>query len=219
MSIVKTFLKLLLGKGMQKSFSQYGEDVIMRPFLKGKEGFYVDVGCYHPMLYSNTYKLYRQGWKGIVIDPNYRLKKLFSVFRPRDTFIHAGVGAPSERVYFEFSDGAYNTFDAHTAEGYKKKTTLVASYPVPIRSLKDILSGVERIDFLTVDVEGMDLEVLQSYDWATMPWLIAVEAPFGSPVHQYLTGKEYTLIGLTPLNLIFKYAPLRNGITEGVPAV
>ena len=205
MSIFKTYLKLILRKGVQKSYSQYGEDLILRPLLKGDSGFYVDVGCYHPVLYSNTYKLYTQGWKGIVIDPNSHLKKLFSIFRPRDTFVHAGVGVSSEQTYFEFSDGAYNTFDAQVADGYKKKTTLIASYPAKIRPLSEILAGIEHIDLLNVDVEGMDLEVLKSYDWKVMPKVIVIEALPGSPAYEYLSEKGYVLVGLTELNSILKY--------------
>ena len=203
MSILKTFVKFLLGKGVYKSYSQYGEDLIIRPFIPKTRGFYVDIGCYQPMLYSNTYKLYRQGWKGIVVDPNKRLQKAFSIFRPRDTFVLSGVGSPSEKMYFAFKDGAYNTFDANCAEQYKKRTQLIASYPVSIRPLKDILKGINNIDLLNIDVEGMDLEVLQSYDWAVMPRVIIVEALPGSAVHEFLTQKNYSLVGLTKLNSIY----------------
>lgn len=203
LGIAKTFAKMILGRGVSKSYAQYGEDLLIRPFVPARGGFYVDVGCYHPMLYSNTYKLYRQGWKGIVIDPNKRLKTLFTIFRPRDTFVHAGVGEAGEREYFEFSDGAYNTFSRTTAEGYKKRTTLERTYPVMIRPLSELLAGVDHIDLLDIDVEGLDLEVLQSYDWRVYPKTIIVEAPLNSPVHEYLVSKGYALAGLTRLNLIF----------------
>ena len=77
MSIIKALIKLILGRGVYRSYSVSGEDLIILPFLPAKGGFYVDVGCYHPILYSNTYRLYRNGWKGIVIDPNRRLGRLF----------------------------------------------------------------------------------------------------------------------------------------------
>lgn len=207
MPILKTYLKLLLGKGVQKSYAQAGEDLVLRPFLTKERGLYVDVGCYHPMLYSNTYRLYKLGWKGVVIDPNLRSKKLFSIFRPRDRFIHSGVGTAAEKMYFEFSDGAYNTFDAEVAEGYKKKTKLVSSYSLSIRPLSELLAGVERIDLLSVDVEGMDLEVLQSHDWKVMPSVIIIEASPDSLVGEYLREKGYVLVGRTQLNSIFKFQP------------
>ncbi len=206
MSIFKTWLKLLLGKGVQRSYSQNGEDLVLRPFLTGNDGFYVDVGCYHPVLYSNTYKYYKRGWKGLVIDPNLGLKKLFSVFRPRDTFVHSGVGVASgAREYFEFSDGAYNTFDQAKAEEYKKKTRLVSSYPAAIKPLSEILAGITKIDLLNIDVEGLDMEVLQSYDWATFPKIITIETALNSSIHEFLKGKGYSVVGLTGLNLILQH--------------
>lgn len=205
MPILKTYLKILLGKGVQKSWAQAGEDLVLRPFLPA-HGTYVDVGCYHPMLYSNTYRYYRLGWDGIVIDSNLKSKKLFSIFRPRDRFIHSGVGEAAEKTYFEFTDGAYNTFDATVAEEYKKKTTLVTSYPVGIRPLSELLKGVASIDLLSVDVEGMDLEVLKSYDWKVMPKVIIVEASPESEVGDFLREKRYSLVGRTQLNSIFKLA-------------
>ena len=204
MSVIKTFVKQLLGKGVSKSYSQFGEDLIIRPLVPRTGGFYVDVGCYHPMLYSNTYKLYSQGWKGIVIDPNIQFKKLFSIFRPRDTFVLSAVGTTTKRMYFAFADGAYNTFDATAAEEYKKKTTLVASYEVSIQPLKDILKDVHKIDLMSVDVEGLDLEVLQSHDWIVKPNVIIVEALPGSPVDIFLVQMNYKLVGLTHLNSVYQ---------------
>jgi FkbM family methyltransferase len=206
MSLLKTIIKMILGKGVFKSYSISGEDLIILPFFHGKKGagFYVDVGCYHPMLYSNTYRLYRQGWKGIVIDPNPGLKKLFALFRPRDTFVQTAVGAQQEmRTYFQFKDESYNTLDSHSAERYKQKTTLTGTYPVEIRSLRDVLQGVTEIDLLNVDVEGLDLEVLQSCDWKVKPRVIIVEARPESPVSVFLEERGYKLVGLTKLNSIF----------------
>jgi hypothetical protein len=95
MSIIKTLIKLILGKGVYRSYSVSGEDLIILPFLPVERGFYVDVGCYHPILYSNTYRSYINGWNGVVIDPNRRLGRLFRIFRPRDLFIQAAIGSTS----------------------------------------------------------------------------------------------------------------------------
>ena len=204
MSALKTLLKLILGKGVYHSYAQFGEDLIIRPFLPKDGGVYVDVGCYHPVLYSNTYRLYWQGWRGVVIDPNRSLKRLFSIFRPRDTFIEAAIGSGGgERTYFQFTDGAYNTLDPVCAEKYASRTKLVSSYPVAMRSLADALAHVDRIDLLNIDTEGLDLEVLESYDWRVKPRVIIIEAQPGSPAAALLEGKGYALVGLTKLNSIF----------------
>jgi len=191
-AVVKTALKLLLGRGSMRSYSQYGEDVYaISKFRHKRDGFYVDVGAYHPHLYSVTYAFYKKGWRGIAIDPNPITKILFRIFRPRDMFVCTGVGK-GVRVYKQFDDGAYNTF----VEGEGGQA---------LRPLADILSEnhVSSIDFMNIDVEGMDLEVLQSHNWNILPKVIAVEAEVGSPVQKYLEEKGYVLSGLLGLTLFF----------------
>lgn len=206
MSVLKTIVKLVLGRGVYQSYSISGEDLIILPFLPAKGGFYVDVGCYHPILYSNTYRSYLNGWKGIVIDPNRSLGRLFRIFRPRDLFIQAAIGSSKgERTYFQFEDESYNTLDPACVEKYKLKTKLTSSYPVAMRSLAEVLSDINRIDLLNVDVEGLDLEVLQSYDWKVKPRMIIIEAMMGSPVSKFLEEMGYELVGLTRLNSIFLF--------------
>lgn len=175
-----------------RAYSQYGEDVYaVSKFRNKRDGFYVDVGAYHPHLYSVTYALYKRGWHGIAIDPNPITKVLFNIFRPRDTFVCTGVGK-GVRVYKQFNDGAYNTF----VDGEGGQV---------LCSLADILSKhrVTSIDFMNIDVEGMDLGVLQTHDWNILPKVISVEAEIGSQIQQYLEGKGYVLSGFLGLTLFF----------------
>jgi FkbM family methyltransferase len=204
MSALKTLIKLILGKGVRNSYSQSGEDLVIRSFLPEKKGVYVDIGCYHPILYSNTYRLYREGWHGIVVDPNPALRRLFRFFRSRDTFVNAGIGKTNEvRTYFRFKDGAYNTFDPESAKQYEMRTKLLGSSQVNVRPLREVLAGIDRIDLMNVDTEGLDLEVLESYDWRVMPRVIIIEAMPGSPAAGLLEAKGYGLVGLTNLNSIY----------------
>ena len=83
LEVLKTTLKLLLRRSVISSYSQFGEDAVLQHLLKKSTGTFVDIGAYHPVLYSNTYAFYRRGWSGIVIDPNPRFKKLYRLFRPR----------------------------------------------------------------------------------------------------------------------------------------
>lgn len=208
MTLFKSIVKFLLGKGVHTSYSQSGEDLIIKPFLSKGKGIYVDVGCYHPILYSNTYRLYKEGWSGVAIDPNPHLKKLFSFFRPRDTFCNVAVGNPGEAVYFTFSDGAYNTLDAPQAEEYKKRTTLLKMTPVFVKPLAEICKDLEHIDFMSIDAEGMDFQILKTHDWSKPPRLILVEATPHSPAAVFLEEKGYDLVGLTHLNALFLRSPL-----------
>jgi len=203
LEILKTWAKLLLGKGTYTSYAQFGEDLIMRPFLPVRGGTYVDVGCYHPTLYSNTYRLYTLGWSGIVIDPNPTWETLFKVFRPRDTYIHAAIGTGEKGKYHLFTDGAYNTFDEALVEKYKKRTTYIKNVEVPFISLNEACRGLTKIDVLSVDVEGLDYEVLSSYDWKIRPHVVIVETAPQSEAADFLIGRNYAVVGVTKLNTIF----------------
>ena len=83
------------------SYSQLGEDLILDFFLKGKgSGFYVDVGAYHPINLSNTYKFYKRGWSGINIEPNYTKFRLFEEQRSKDINLNIGIGGASLKAQF-----------------------------------------------------------------------------------------------------------------------
>lgn len=207
MSLIKSIVKFLLQRGVFKSYAQFGEDLIIRPYLPKKNGVYVDVGCYHPLLYSNTYRLYRTGWSGIVIDPNPNIKKLFDLFRARDQFFQTAVGSTGVAEYHMFVDGAYNTLDGSVAETYKARTKFLKTIPVPVKPLAELCSHVTHIDLMSVDVEGFDLEVLQTHDWLKPPTVIIVETQPQSSVAEFLYKKGYTLAGLTKLNSIFLKTP------------
>ena len=85
-----------LPEGAKISFAVHGEDSIVAELLwrTGRvvdEGFYVDIGSYHPWIASNTAMLYRQGWSGIAVDPNPFMVDLFRGERPRDTVVEAAL--------------------------------------------------------------------------------------------------------------------------------
>src|SRR6185312_12734233 len=103
--ILKTKIKLLLGRGVYKSYSQFGEDIVVQSLLRNvKDGIYVDVGAFDPVLYSNTYHFYKKGWHGLVIDPNPELTKRYAFLRPRDIFINCGISDKNgELTYYSFN--------------------------------------------------------------------------------------------------------------------
>ena len=69
----------------RQSYSQWGEDSYIKEYFKDKKnGFYVDIGCFHPIMYSNTCLLYNKGWSGINIDLNQTSIDLFNIARKRD---------------------------------------------------------------------------------------------------------------------------------------
>lgn len=158
---------------VQQSFAQSGEDLILKSFLLEEKpyGFYVDVGAHHPKRFSNTYRLYRRGWRGINIDATPGSMAAFRRARPRDINIEAAIGPPGRELrFFLFKDGALNTCDPklmsqHAAEGRPPiKEVVVETKPLSAVLVQHVPPNV-TIDLMTVDVEGADYDVLASNDW------------------------------------------------------
>lgn len=205
-----------LGK---RSYSQSGEDLIADLELFGqKKGFYVDVGAYHPKLFSNTYLFYKRGWKGVCIDPNPALDDMFMSARPRDLFLNLGVAEHDDVMeYVMFDDGAANTFVAEQSRRNvklsKRKITGKKLVPlIPLHAILDeYLSKGQKVDLLSVDVEGMDLSVLRSNNWKKYSPKVVIcedlDFDFGnlqmSPVVKYMSKMGYMLSDKTPYSLIF----------------
>lgn len=206
----------IVGGYAQTHYSQFGEDIVVTRLLREPHGWYVDVGAHHPKRYSNTYLLFRRGWQGVNIDANPHTIQLFQKARPKDANICVGVGGKAGTLtYHQFSDPAVNSFKEDEAKKWMGKDwiTYLGPREVPVRPLRDILrevSGLPRIDLLTIDVEGMDLEVLQSNDWETYtPTVIIVECadydPHASehPIVMYLRARGYVLAAFVGSSLIF----------------
>lgn len=185
-SKLKNLYRSLTGEYQLKSFSQEGEDRILTRLFHGQDrGFYVDVGAHHPLRFSNTYLFYLQGWHGINIDANPGSMRAFKARRPRDINLELGVGPESQtKTFYQFSDPALNSFDpdlSRSRDLAESPFRIVGTSELMIKPLAEILkeflpAGAE-IDFLTVDVEGLDLAVLKSNDWEKFrPRYILAEA-------------------------------------------
>ncbi len=165
------------------SYAQDGEDLIIERIFEGKNsGFYVDVGAHHPFRFSNTYRFYRQGWYGLNFDPVPGFADSFARHRPRDINIEIGVGEiDSHMTYYQFNESALNTFSPQEVILKNKPPySLVGSIEISVRPLADLLDQFlpegQHIDFMTIDVEGLDLQVLSSNNWEKYrPSLLVVE--------------------------------------------
>jgi FkbM family methyltransferase len=200
-------------------YSQFGEDIILQKILHGKNGFYVDVGAFHPFHYSNTYVLFKRGWKGINIDPNSKSIDLFKKYRKNDINLHLGIAKEKTvNKYYVYNHQSCNTFSKTQVEENltKKHLTLLKTEDVACVPLKEVfekhLPPQQQIDVMSVDVEGMDLEVLKTNDWVRYrPKVIVIESDLQtgkdlltSPVYAYLSKLDYDLVAWMGASLIFK---------------
>lgn len=147
------------------SWSQDGEDIWLQERFRDRNGFYVDVGALHPFRFSNTAWAYDQGWKGINIEPNLDCFRLFEMLRPNDININCGISdEEGELTYYCFEEPALNGFyiDAHTDFPIREERH------IKVRRLADILHehNVKKVDFLDIDVEGLEMKVLNSIDFS-----------------------------------------------------
>ena len=165
----------------KKTYSMYGEDLVVEKYSKDiVNGFYVDLGCYHPVQNNNTMLLYQKGWRGINIDISEFTIKLFNFCRPDDLNLNLAVSDKSGEIdfYYQKKISALSTIKKSQSDlafqGKIKKKTISSQTLTQI--LDDSKYKDKPIDFLDIDIEGADLDALKSLDFSRYsPKLICVE--------------------------------------------
>jgi FkbM family methyltransferase len=203
------------------SYSQDGEDIVIAEFFKDKlEGFYVDVGAHHPQRFSNTYYFYLKGWSGINIDAMPGSMKIFDDSRPRDINLEIPISDKSEILtYYEFDEPALNSFSLPLSQERIKTSSykIIAETQLKTQTLAEVLDKhlppEQTIDFLSIDVEGLDYQVMSSNNWDKYkPKVLLVEDLElsslkninTSKVCLFLEERGYVLLAKTMRTLIFK---------------
>ena len=163
------------------SYSQYGEDLIIDAILGIDRPFYVDIGANHPQHLSNTYRFYRRGGTGINVEPDPSAFPDLANARPSDINLPIGISVTSGTLpFYRISASTLSTFnksdaDLSVADGYR----LLQTVQVPIETLAVILERHRpkgAIDFISIDVEGYEIEILKSNDWSRFrPTVIVLE--------------------------------------------
>ena len=175
------------------SYAQNGEDVLLeRLFGRQADGFYVDVGANDPTDFSLTKHFYDRGWRGVNVEPGPDAYARLRAERPRDRNLNVGVAAGAgERPFYEIvGQSVLSTFSAEQAALYRAEGRPVVERPVRVLSLAEVCAAhVDRpIDFLSIDVEGLEREVLAGGDWKRWrPRVVLVEATRPNttlPAHQ-----------------------------------
>ena len=199
------------------SFSQEGEDKILdRLFSNKNQGFYVDIGAHHPFRFSNTQLFYLKGWRGINIDATYGSMQLFKDLRPEDINIECCITSDAREVQLDvYNEPALNSIISGRADEMPNQFYVTEQVKMDSRRLEDILdehlpSGVE-IDFMNIDVEGADLEVMHSNNWTKYrPRVLVVEDgrfeifnPNASKLFSFCQEEGYKIYAKLVNSLIF----------------
>ncbi len=193
------------------SYSQFGEDLFITTLLgyEATEGVFIDIGCYHPIEFSNTYIFSQRGWTGVAIDPNPLWADVWKKYRPRDHFLNAAVSSTTGEALYLMNrryPAVNKLVSAEPPEGLSPDESLTT---IPTMRLEDIANKLlpgKEIDLVNIDCEGHDLAVLESIDFSRMrPRVIAVEdltAQENSPISLFLSSRNYACrasIGITKI--------------------
>ena len=144
-------------------------------------GTYIDVGGGHPVADNVSFHFYLKGWRGLVVEPQQALARLYGHVRPRDITISTLVGRQQGEIDFHMVEGMHGfsttvADNARTASGLGARITTTR---MPMRTLASLVAehGLTRVDFLKVDVEGAEADVLAGNDWTRCrPRVVVVEA-------------------------------------------
>lgn len=171
-----------------RSYAQCGEDLLLKSFLYPRltptyRGFWVDIGAHDPIRYSNTKIFSDLGWRGINVDALPRAIAKFNKLRKRDINVNVGIGSEHGRLdYFMFNDPAVNTLSPEFAHKVASESSfkLIGKQTIDVIPLCELLEKhlpkQQKIDFFTIDTEGLDLAILQSNDWSRFrPDFILIE--------------------------------------------
>jgi len=197
----------------QLSYAQAGEDAVIDFLFEGVSIYrptYLELGTNHPRMGNNTYKFYRKGGHGVLVEADPSLIKWIRQMRPRDIVLNVGVGTGEAQSanFYVFDASAINTFDAQEArlrqqEGLRLKEVV----RVPLKTVNALIAEhfKKTPDLLSIDVEGLDLAILKTLDIQKYPIpVICVETCLYSTTH--VKGRDTAIVQFMEAMGYFSYA-------------
>ena len=228
-SIYFLFQKLKQRNFIKKSYSGSAQDIIIDHFFKDKvKGVYIDVGCYHPYNGNNTKMLYDRGWSGINIDLDFHTIDLFNYIRKRDENINIAISNEEGEfdLYYFHNRSALNSLDVNRKKNAKEIKK------VKTKTLNSIIENSkfqkDKINLLSIDVEGHELEVIKSIDLIKYsPEIILIEfmekklneikfykqninSIIDSDLYKYMIKNNYYFVNWINNDLVFAHTDIRN---------
>jgi len=169
----------------RRYYAQNREDLIIRAFFPDlKNGFYIDIGAYDPDFESVTKYFYDSGWSGVNVEPQPENFKRFLAKRKRDINVNAGISnSPGKLMLRSYKNGGLSTFSTDIKQQYEKDPSSVTAeftdIEVPVLTLNELYKqhSLPIVNFMKVDVEGLEYAVLEGNDWkANRPQLLCIES-------------------------------------------
>ena len=224
LKFIKVFIKSLTHKKVSYSYGGI-DSLVLNIFKDQKEGFYLDIGCGHPIKNNNTYLLNKKGWSGINIDLDVDNIDLFNSYRKKDVNLTTAVSDKEgeTELYFYHSKSALNTISKENADFQKAKVSAIKR--IKTQTINRIIENTpfkdRKIDFLSVDVEGSELAILKNFDFTKYsPKVIVVEYLdlslkkleiknlnidniIKSEIYKLIKSNNYTLANMLHSDLVF----------------
>lgn len=219
---IAAYLRLRAGIYYRKSWSQCGEDLILRflfDLLQIARPSYIDIGAHHPWYYNNTYLFYRQGARGVNVEPDPSLHADLRRGRPRDVNLNIGIGArEAELDFYVMSRRTLSTFSASEARKYVERHGLriVDTRRIRVQTFAQAVdTHLGRTpDLVSLDAEGLDLDILRSIDFSRYrPHVFCVETLSysggdgggvkNSEIHALMLENGYRLYADTYINSVY----------------
>lgn len=235
--INKSYLKNILGyknQDFKKSYSQCGEDIIvdfiLTHVLKIKNISYLDIGAHHPIKFSNTALFYEKGFSGINIEPDPTLLNSFLKKRVRDVNLNIAISNENATVdFFIMKNKALNTLSKDEAlrmqkeEGETLEKIEKIEVITPNKLFNDLLKTKTFPTFLSIDVEGFELEILKTFEinndfhpkiliLETIQYSITGNSIKNSELIKYVETLGFYHYADTMINSIFVWKAELNGI-------
>lgn len=220
--IKNAIYKLVPPPAVSQSFSQAGEDCcidFLLQQLKITKPSYLELGVCNPITGSNTYLFYTRGAKGVLVEADKTQIDFIKKQRPNDMIINVGISASgqSEADFYIFELQGYNTFVKEEALHREKNSPykIIRVDKVKLESINTIIASNFKSfpDFLSIDIEGLDFEVLQSLDYNKYPIpIICAETctfseshikPKNKLIETLMISKGYMVYADTYVNTIF----------------
>ena len=206
-------------------YSAYGEELLAQAWFEFN-GYdlskltYLDIGAAHPFHLSNTYLFYRYGAKGVLVEPDPDQVTVLREKRPLDTIVSAGISFDTQKGHarlYQMNLPFFNTFSAtqaayvlESSKGWspEHQLALIKEVDVPMIPINEIIEeymGGVAPDYLSIDVEGHDLDVLKSLDLERFkPKIICIEPSNKTYIFdEILIPYGYSLMAKTPDNALY----------------
>jgi FkbM family methyltransferase len=180
------------------------KELVWKFFGQSRTGLFVEVGANDPVAGSQTWHLEQNGWRGVLVEPQSAHFAKLREQRKNSQVFQVACSSPDMEGEMDLlladQDGSSTLRRQRDTHG----THFVGTERVKVTTLDKVLqsAGVAKIDFLSLDVEGHEIEVMRGLDFARyQPALILIEDGVRDlSKHRFLKSRGYRLVKRTTIN-------------------